>query len=411
MLHLHFGAGRLGLGLVVPAFRSPDTETVLLNRAVSGGNATGDTALGAAQRNELLAGNPDRTYRLRMLDAAGDRTETISYAGFHTYRGGDIRAIVRRIAQASAAKHRGVLVTGSVLKLENYGPIVGALNVLSQMKEAGEPVGPLFLVACENMVSAEAVLGAPELAAGVMPSTRRQVRPVAALVDRMCVDMEADTSGPHAVVCVRTEPYASLKLELTDRTEFLRDLCAGTGITFSRHLDVEKAIKGWLLNGTHWLIALEAFRASGGDRTMKLNAFIAASPELRRHAIAVMDEMREGVALLLRRDPAYANFVREVDVDDYLAGAARAILQRFFSTEDPITRILARFQMPAPGETASIEAFSRRFADRINGPIGAYEAARGVVPPAAGRGLLSLLHLVESGTFIDAGTSVGIHAC
>jgi hypothetical protein len=411
MLHLHFGTGRLGLGLVVPAFQAPAIETVLLNRAVSGANATGSTALGAERRNELLKSSPDRAYRLRMADAASERDETISYAGFYAYHAEDVRSLVREIAKASAAKLRGVVVTGSVLKLENYGAVVEALNALSQMKEAGEPIGPIFLVACENTVSAEAVLNGPELEAVVMPSTRRQVAPVAALVDRMCVGLEEDTSGAHAMVCVRTEPYASLKLELSSTTESLQNLCAASAIEFSRHLDVEKQIKGWLLNGTHWLIALEAFQASQGDRAMKLNEFIAASPEHRRHAIAVMDEMREGVAILLRRDPTYANFVREVDVDDYLAGAATAILQRFFSTEDPITRILARFQAPATGDAGPIDAFSQRFADRINGPIGAYEAEKGIVPPAAGRGLLSLLRLVESGTFIDSGPSGKAYAC
>ncbi|MHC2017794.1 hypothetical protein ACYQOP_08030 [Methylobacterium sp. CM6247] len=328
----------------------------------------------------------------------------MSYDAFHTYDEMTIGPRIHTIARDSAALRRGVVVTASVLKLENYGAVIEALNTLSEMKEAGEPIGPIFLVACENTVSAHAVLNGSDLDAVVMPSALRQVVPVEALVDRMCVDLEEDTSGAHPMVCVRTEPYASLKLELTDRTEPLRKLCSGTDIVFSRHLDVEKQIKSWLLNGTHWLIALEAFRASGGDRAMKLNAFIAASPEHRRYAIAVMDEMREGVAILLRRDPAYATFVREVDVDAYLAGAATAILQRFFSTEDPITRILARFQAPTSGDITPIEAFSRRFADRINDPIGAYETEKGFVPPAAGRGLLSLLRLVESGTFIDAHT-------
>jgi len=232
MLHLHFGAGRLGLGLVVPAFQSPRTQSVLMNRAVSGANATGDTALGAARRNMLLRDNPDRTYRLRMLDGVGSRCETIGYDSFHTYDPATIRPRVRAIAQTSAAMRRGIVVTASVLKHEHYGPVVESLNTLSQMKEAGEAVGPIALVACENTVSAQEVLDGPACAAAVMPSTRRQVVPVAALVDRMCVEMEEDGSGPHPVVCVRTEPYASLKLELTDRAEFLRDLCEGSAITW-----------------------------------------------------------------------------------------------------------------------------------------------------------------------------------
>ena len=402
MLHVHFGAGRLGLGLVVPAFQSPATETVLMNRAVPTSNVTGATALGAERRNTLLRDNRERSYQLRMLEASGTQRQSVHYTSFHTYEEGEVGSLTERVVEASVAKQRGVIVTASVLKLENYEAVVEALNTLAELKEAGQSIGPIFLVACENTVSADEVLHGPHLSARVTPATLRQVAPVAALVDRMCVEMEEDTSGAYPTVCVRTEPYAALKLELKPETEVLPDLCAGNQITFSQHLDVEKQIKGWLLNGSHWLIALEAFQASGGNRGMKLNEFIATSPELRRHATQVMDEMRESVEILLRRDPAYANFVRDVDVDDYLAGAASAILQRFFSTEDPITRILARFQTPAPGDISAIEAFSRRFADRINRPIGAYEAERGSVPPAIGRGLLSLLHLVESGTFIDA---------
>lgn len=402
MLHIHFGAGRLGLGLVVPAFRSPTTESVVLNRAVPSANATGTTALGPERRNALLRGNPDRTYRLRILDGSGTRYETVAYAGFHTYRSDDIKPLTRRIAEASTAKARGVVVTASVLKPENYAPVLACLNALATMRQAGEPVGPLFLVACENTVSAQDVLHGSALPGQASAAALRLVTPVAALVDRICVGLEEDASGPHPTVAVQVEPYASLKLAQDPGTEILPDLCAGSAVGFSRHLEVEKQIKGWLLNGTHWLIALRAFQASGGDRDMKLNEFIATSAEQRRHAAAVMDEMREGVALLLRRDPAYADFVRDIDVDAYLAGAAAAILGRFVATEDPISRILARFQAPEPGDPSTLEAFSRRFAGRINEPFDAYEAQNGTLPPAASRSLLSLLHLVETGTFIDA---------
>jgi hypothetical protein len=115
--------------------------------------------------------------------------------------------------------------------------------------------------------------------------------------------------------------------------------------------------------------------------------------------------MREGVALVLRSNPRYASFVEDVDVDDYLEGAARAILRRFYATEDPITRILARFQAPSSEGYTSIEAFTKRFADRINEPVNAYTSKRGFAPPATSRGLLSLLRLVASGTFIDAPAS------
>jgi hypothetical protein len=369
---------------------------------VSSSNATGSTALAPERRNALLRDNPDRSYRLKVLDGSASPGEIVRYAAFHTYEERGAGDVTRRIAEGSHAKRRGVVVTASVLKRENYRPILEALDTLASMREAGQPIGPIYLVACENMVSAEEVLRGDDADDAVTPAIKRQVRPVACLVDRMCVDLEEDSSGTHPTVGVRAEPYLSLKLALNPETEALRELCAGSQVSFSRHLDVEKQIKGWLLNGTHWLIALQAFQASRGDRAMKLNEFTGASSEQRNHAIAVMDEMREGVAFLLRREPEYAEFVRDVDVGRYLAGAASAILDRFFATEDPITRILARFQAPLPGDTTAIEGFASRFAERINRPIAAYGAEKGMVPPATSRGLLSLLQLVESGTFINA---------
>lgn len=52
-------------------------------------------------------------------------------------------------------------------------------------------------------------------------------------------------------VAVQVEPYASLNLAQEPGTEILPDLCAGSAVGFSRHLEVEKPIEGWLLNGTH----------------------------------------------------------------------------------------------------------------------------------------------------------------
>ncbi len=62
MMHLHFGTGRLGLGLVAPFLQKPGSELHLLNRAQAGDNTTGSTGLGAQRRNELLEKNPEKQY-------------------------------------------------------------------------------------------------------------------------------------------------------------------------------------------------------------------------------------------------------------------------------------------------------------------------------------------------------------
>jgi mannitol-1-phosphate/altronate dehydrogenase len=297
-------------------------------------------------------------------------------------------------------------VTASVLKASNYGPVVEALNLICTAKDRGEQVGDVYLVACENTVSAQEVLAEESLCDAIKSETHKHTRCVHALVDRMCVGLEEYPGGEgpimHPTVLVRAEEYGSLKLEIGPDTEGLPELCAGSRIEFSRYLDVEKKIKGWLLNGTHWLIALTAFQASDGNTDLKLNEYLVAHPERLQFAKQVIREISEGIAILLRKDPEYADFVRDVSPEKYLDGAAKAILRRFSSTEDSIARILARFRKPSPGETTTIESFVKRFFDRVDPPIAAYEAEKGIDPPATSHGLVSLCRLLASGTFVDS---------
>ena len=403
MLHVHFGAGRLGLGLVAPFFKTPGSELYLLNRAVSGANPTGGTALSPARRNELLRDHPERHYFIQPPSAPASAREVVQYDAFRTYEGDDLDDLVRSIARDSRGKGAGVVVTASVLAAPSYGPVIRALNLLSHLKEeGGEPIGPIFLVACENTLSAHEVFKDEELFGQIDPRTREHVTCVHALVDRLCVGLEEDDSSPHPTVRVAAEEYGSLKLEWNPETEPLVGLCRGSRVEFSKHVEAEKQIKSWLVNGSHWLIALSAIRPGEPPSELKLNEHLNESPKHKEFAATALAEMSEGVAILLRSDPKYADFAREVDVDAYLAGARKAILERFASTEDPISRILARFRAPSSEDHHTIESFNKRFADRVDGPLEAYAAEHGVVPPAASRSLFNLHRLLAHGHFVDA---------
>ncbi len=405
MLHIHFGAGRLGLGLVAPFFQKPGSELFLLNRDQSGKNETGSTELTPERKAELLRDQPEHKYGIQTPGEPDGIREIVSYDEFLSYSPETIEELTAGILRRSARKNDGVIVTASVLKVSNYGPVVQALNTICRAKEAGEQIGDVYLVACENTVSAHEVRDEPTLREQMDPETHKHLRCVHALVDRMCVALEEHPggSGPlaHPAVLVRAEEYGSLKLEIRPETQKLPELCQGSRIEFSEHLAVEKKIKGWLLNGTHWLIALTAFQASEGDAGLKLNEYLAAHPERRRFAEQVLGEISEGIEIILRNDPEYADFIRDVAPDAYLDGAAKAILRRFAGTEDSIARILARFRRPSPEETTTIESFVKRFFDRVDGPIAAYEAEKGFDPPATSHGLVSLCRLLASGTFVD----------
>ena len=327
----------------------------------------------------------------------------VRYDGFHAYEDGQVEPATKRLAGQAVEEGMPVVVTASVLKPENYAAVMQALAVLDTvLARAGASAPPVFLGACENTVNAADLLNHAHLPHLVTPGMRRRITPVPALVDRLCVGLEEDTDGAHPTVLARAARYGSLKLELCPGAEVLPDILRGSRVEFGRHVETEKQIKNWLLNGTHWLIALRAFQAKGGDRNMKFNEYLNASQANHDFAVVVMQEMRDGVAALLRSRLPYRTFVREVDVDQYLDGAAAAVLRRFFETKDPITRILARFQAPSHEELTSVEAFSQRFADRVEPPVMAYKEERGVAPPAATQSIMSFVRLVGSGTYINA---------
>ena len=402
MLHIHFGAGRLGLGLIGPAFPRQGSELFLFNRAQSSVKATGATSLGSDRRNALLAtGGPHRYLSQKPGGAAADRF-AVCYNGFVTYDDDTLLVAIETVLDRARRAADGVIVTASVIAQENYSPVFAALNELARRREAGEAIGPISFIACENTLSAPALFMDDAVRPMLSTDSQVHVTPVHALVDRMCVGLEEVETGDGPAVLVVAEDLGSVKLQLNPGSEGLVALCEGTAVEFSRHVDTEKQIKSWLLNGTHWVIALQAFEASHGDQALKLNEFLLSHPGRLEFARMAMREMQEGVALLLRGDPQFRAFVDEVDVDAYLTQAADAILRRFCSNEDPITRILARFRAPTPDSVDTIVNFSKRFADRVDGPMQAYEARRGALPPAASRGVVSLMRLVANGTFINA---------
>jgi mannitol-1-phosphate/altronate dehydrogenase len=401
MLHIHFGAGRLGLGLIVPFFQTARSETFIANRAVSTAKPTGSTALEPRRRNDILGTGRNRAYVVQQSAEHGVRRHLVRYDGFFEYGEDDVEDMVRSLIHGSRQHRDGIIVTASVIVAASYGPVLRALHVLAGMR-AQDATGAIFFVACENTLSAPEVFADPGFGDMISEEMRRHVTCVHALVDRVCIGLEEGREGPRPVVVAVTEEYGSLKLELRPETEALAKQLQGSRVEFTPHVAIEKQLKSWLLNGSHWLLALEAFEESRGDRELKLGQFLREKPEHLRFAEAVLAEMSEGIAVILRRKPEYAAFVRDVNPEDYLRGSAQAILKRFLSSDDPMSRILARFQAPTSEAPASIQAFAKRFADRVEDPITAYAENKGVPPLAAMRSVNSLVRLIASGTYINA---------
>src|SRR5438874_6853551 len=116
MLHIHFGTGRLGLGLVAPFFQSSGSELFLLNRARSGKNATGSTALDPSRRNELLEKNSKHLYAIDAPGGTGAREltearEQVLYDGFFAFDDDKVSETIGKILEQSDEKQKAVIVT------------------------------------------------------------------------------------------------------------------------------------------------------------------------------------------------------------------------------------------------------------------------------------------------------------
>lgn len=403
MLHLHFGAGRLGLGLAAPFFRKPESDLILLNRLNSSPNPTGDAGLAPARKLELLKHNPRRMYAIKR-PTTGILIEKVRYSEFHAYTVSDVERVIEQAASQDLLGRTCVVVTASVVNAANYTSVVQGLNTLARQMKALESSNKIFLVPCENTVSADDILGS-RLADPLTAEARLRVRGAQALVDRMCVGLDEyiddEDSVPQPTLAVHAEEYGSLKLQLNSDTEELAELCAGNRVEFCKHLDIEKKIKNWLLNGTHWLIAIDAFNATGGDSEVKLNDFLNSSPERKQFAMDLMSEMRDGIEVMLLNEPEYEAFRHDIVPGDYLDGAAKVILRRFFTTDDTLGRILARLRKPTPNDYTALQQFVKRFLSRVDPALKAYERAKQRVPQAATHSKFSLDQLVGSGTFVD----------
>src|SRR3978361_1324223 len=154
MLHVQCGAGRLGLCLVAPFFRTPNSELYILNRAVSSSKATGQTDLDPVRRNQLLSGNPEKFYVIEPHGGQSDQRQVVHYDGFFAYDEDTLDEILQTILDGSRTKQDGIVVTASLLIAKNYRPVLRLLHLAAEHDEAG----PLFLVACENTLSANQVL-------------------------------------------------------------------------------------------------------------------------------------------------------------------------------------------------------------------------------------------------------------
>jgi len=399
MIHFHFGAGRLGLGLIGPAFAPVSRNFVLMNRDSSDSARRDGDLISPFRRNILL--NNSHAYLIEYLDSSSvtrERNEFISYTEFVLYNDTEIDTLALSFSEA-ISDERDVLITATLVKTEAYHSVVRFINGISEKC----PSSKIYLIACENDFDTSRIVTWFN-----KEFTRRdRLIPVNAVVDRICVQLLEE----YETLCVRCERYGLITIEATKDTKKLEEYLSSCNlIRFTNYFYFEKQLKILIVNGGHLSIALAAF----SEDYTELDVFLGDSNENHSWAFDVLKEIEIGAAqYLISTDVSVQsinnpNTVRAAALEDEYVRAraaemAESALTRFSQTKDKTVRILSRFRRPQPvdGQIDNVQKFIDRLNSRIKPSIDGYREAKKIQPANLMDVIMIMLDLIGKGLFVD----------
>lgn len=426
MQHVHFGAGRLGLGLAVALSSKAGIYPTVFNRTTASQAIRQGDLISPARRNELLAERPRyllQSLASSTLSASPKFLQTVELKSFVTYE--DTRG-----PTPTHLKHfmedEPYLVTCSVGNESGYAfPSHTVAKALAKRKEAGIN-HPIFLMTYENNIRVD--FFASLIRERLIHSKSRKffdslpLHPVDSIADRICVGLsQAGTGDPkHTRLTVMCEPYhhvfvdakAFRNTDLETALMPVKDCVEAT-----RYLDLETMKKLWLLNGTHGLVALMAiyddkktlpqfFNDAPFDNKDKPASeyrnlpFKEASSKLRTIQ-GILREFGTGLRteLLLNHEERGQQFI-----DNYFSSSQEEeyreeLIERFTRVQDVPGRIVHQFRPPTNDKPEQTSLFLKRFVPRIVPPMESYITAKGDAPTQSTRAVLRMLEMIEKGYY------------
>lgn len=241
--HFHFGAGALGLGLVIPTFFGRVEFSVIANRASRAGNMRLGTI------------SAQKSFRLDVFSAKGkkgNKSHTVpvehaidyeTLAGHSTLNLDGVGAVVL----TTALKRRGI---------EESIDALAGVSLAATSRSI-----PVMLLAAENQVDSRFV---HELLTKKHPQLK-EVYAVRCVVDRICNKPAIDAAGSQpAVLSLLAEEFAKIylnKADVEDLPQLLRDVLDTNSQPVFEHVeDFEFVVnrKKWVVNSAHLLLGLYA---------------------------------------------------------------------------------------------------------------------------------------------------------
>lgn len=343
-----YGAGNIGRGFIGQLFSLSGYEVVFLD--------INDEIIGALNR--------DRSYPLRLVDAAGSRETIVEH----------VRGVISMDADAAAAEIASADIMATAVGaniLKRIAPVIA--QGLTLRWQAGNET-PLNIIICENLMDAHKVLEGLLLSsidAASHPQFFKLVGLVEASVGRMVpVATGAMQQGNPARVWA--EPYAELPVDLEG---FKGELPEIVGLKPFAPFRFYIERKLYMHNMSHAALAYlgflaghetiwQAVRDPALSATARAALAESAAALSRRHGVPIAEleafsddlmrrfdnpELGDTVARV-GRDP-----VRKLAPEDRLSGAAAACVEQGVMPEHISAAIAAALLFSADGDSAAAE--------------------------------------------------------
>jgi mannitol-1-phosphate/altronate dehydrogenase len=375
--HVHFGAGKFGLGFVGWISNHLDLKLHLANRSY------GDTGALSAQ-NQLIA--EQLTYQ---IEHSSDDLETVRVSEFLNFDS----APGRQRLVGLIASPETMMITTSLGLLPQ--PVVSIIqDGLIARAQAKAP--PLFVLACENELKSADLQDAVEKGAPVNVISRA-AHFVPCVVDRICREV---TDDGHRVV-VHAERYGCLSLWNEVDLSWFRDRLSAQAravqaMRFERsaaHLEFADRKKKWLINGPHLLLAINAYydHQIAFEEFVRQNRLVARNM-LQEFAAGCFHVCSQGSEPVMAPDAIRASIEEKVE----------EVLERLANFPDVTTRIMRRFVRPSGRNPISLQDFFRNMRYKVVQPARAYYEAEGEMPHRISDTFLKLIELIANDEFISS---------
>jgi len=378
--HVHFGAGKLGLGLVGWISNHLNLQLYIANRSnPATGILSARNRLIAEQFGYDIAYGPTVVEAIRVvavlnLDNVGDRQELVSLI----------------------ASPETQLLTTSMVEAH---PSVMSIIREGLLQRARAAAQPLYILACENELKSEDLLA--HIESGLTEKDANAIRNagtfIPCVVDRVCVGV----SALRGRTIVAAAQFGRLSLPPNaDRAFFEGRLSQAArdanAIAIEHDIEFAEIKKKWLFNGPHLIIAINAYY----DGHLTFHEYVQNNSDLAQEifhefAMGCFHVCSQNTRLLaMGVDKIYRQIQNEVSINQ----------QRFRDFPDSTQRIISRFLEPTKDKPNTLQLFFKNLRYKVVEPATTYCESEGQMPHRISYTLLRLIELIADGRFIRRDT-------